>query len=204
MNLPTLPCALYARSRAAASTLAAIVGAALFTLWAATLSSAFVDPYERVPLIALAPLIASSAIGVSLHQYAQELDRAAARPWRPLRLAHLLALTALAAALLALAVPGHGQEYGAAAMVRNVLGATGITAGAAAVIGARLSWLPTVLYFCAVYLSYSAPYLHSATLWTWSMQPGPQPGAWAVALTAFVLGAGAYVVRGLPARREPA
>ncbi|MER5441310.1 hypothetical protein [Streptomyces sp. NPDC002790] len=192
--------ALYARSRGLPTALTAFAAATLFTLWAATRPDTYVDPQRRIPLLALAPLLASASIGVSLHQYAQELDRTAARPWWPTRLAHLLALTAVAATTLALAVPGHVQEFGAAAMVRNVLGATGITAIAAVLLGARLSWLPPMLYFGSVYLSYSAPGMRTATAWTWSMQPGPQRGAWAVALAAFTVGTMLYVAVG--ARRE--
>lgn len=151
------PLALYARSRGLPLTLLMFLCAALFTLWAGTQQDAFLDPYRRVPLLTLAPLLTTAAIGTSLHQHAEELDRTAVRPWWRRRLTHLLALTALAAAVLALAVPGDTQVYGAAAMTRNVLGATGITALAAVVIGARLSWLPAMLYFSTVYLSFSSP-----------------------------------------------
>ncbi|MFE6894953.1 hypothetical protein [Streptomyces sp. NPDC057694] len=197
MNATALhPFALYARSRAVPMTVAALAATALFTLWAATRPDTYMDPYRRVPLLALAPLFASAAIGVSTHEYARELDRTAVRRWWPPRLAHLLALTALAAALLALALPGNVQEFGAAAMVRNTFGATGLTAVAVVLIGARLSWLPTMLYIGAVYLSYSNPRLHGATMLTWPMQPGPQRGAWAVALAAFVVGAALYARMG--------
>lgn len=33
--------------------------------------------------------------------------------------------------------------------------------------------LRAVLYFDAAYLSYAAPHLRTATVWTWSRQPGP-------------------------------
>ncbi|MFJ4717123.1 hypothetical protein [Streptomyces sp. NPDC088785] len=183
------PVVLYARSRALPATVAALAGTALLTLWAATRPDVHLDPHQRVPLLSLAPLLASAVIGVSTHEHARELDRTAVRRWWPTRLAHLLALTALAAAVLALAVPGHAREFGAAAMVRNTLGATGLTAVAVVLVGARLSWLPTLLYLGVVYLSYADPGLHGATVLTWSMQPGPQRGAWAVALAAFGVGA---------------
>ncbi|WP_353942599.1 hypothetical protein ABII15_13720 [Streptomyces sp. HUAS MG91] len=190
------PFVLYARSRALPATVAALAATALLTLWAATRPDTYVGPYQRVPLLALAPLLASAVIGVSTHQYARELDRTAVRRWWPLRLAHLFALTGLAAAVLALALPGHVHEFGAAAMVRNTLGATGITAVAAVLIGARLSWLPTLLYVGVAHLSYSHPKLHGATVLTWSMQPGPQRGAWAVALAVFAVGAALYACVG--------
>ncbi|WP_326775728.1 hypothetical protein [Streptomyces sp. NBC_01445] len=190
------PLALYARSRGLPLTLLMFLCAALFTLWAGTQQDAFLDPYRRVPLLTLAPLLTSAAIGTSLHQHAEELDRTAVRPWWRRRLAHLLALTGLAAAVLALAVPGDTQVYGAPAMIRNVLGATGITALAAVVIGARLSWLPAMLYFSTVYLSFSSPRMREATVLSWPMQTGLQRGAWAAALMLFALGGALYARRG--------
>ncbi|PBC63626.1 hypothetical protein BKI49_12655 [Streptomyces sp. Tue6028] len=191
------PFALYARSRGIPATVAALVCAALLTLWVAGRPDAYLDPYRRMPLISLAPLLTSSAIGVSLHTYTRDLDDTAVRPWWPRRLAHLLVLAALAAALSALAVPGLSQEFGAAAMVRNTLGAVGITAAAAVLLGARLSWMPTTLYFSAVYLSGASSRVSNATVLAWSLQPGPQRGAWAVGLGLFVLGTALCAARGV-------
>ncbi|MEU1194612.1 hypothetical protein ABZ446_00085 [Streptomyces sp. NPDC005813] len=178
------------------ATLAALVCAALLTLWVASRPDMYLDPDRRVPLISLAPMLTASAIGVSLHTYMRDLDDTAVRPWWPRRLAHLLVLTVPAAALLALAVPGHSQEFGAAAMVRNTLGAVGVTAAAAVVIGARLSWMSPTLYFSAVYLSATSPRVNKTTVLSWSMQPGPQRGAWAVGLALFVIGTALYAARG--------
>ncbi|MFJ7298585.1 hypothetical protein [Streptomyces sp. NPDC099088] len=184
----TRPLALYVRSRGIPTTLAILAGAALLTAWAANRPDAYLDPYRRVPLIALAPLLASAAVVGGLHTHSPELDSTAVRPWWPRRLGHLLALSAVAALLLALSVPGHSQQFGAAAMVRNTLGGIGITTVAATVLGARLSWMPTTLYFSAVYLSASSPRVSNATVLAWSMQPGPQRGAWLVGLALFVAG----------------
>lgn len=122
------------------------------------------------------------------------------RRWWPRRLLHLLALTVPAAAALALAVPGHPAEFGAPGMVRNVLGATGVAAASAALIGARLSWLPMTVYSGAVYLAAPRTPGGAAAVWAWLMQPGPQPGAWAVASVAYAVGAALFAVRG--PRRE--
>jgi hypothetical protein len=182
------PLALYARSRGIPAALAVLACGALLTVWVSSRPGVYLDPYRRVPLVALAPLLASAVTGVSLHSYTRDLDDTAVRPWWPRRLAHVLVLSALAAALLALAVPGHSQEFGAAAMVRNTLGAIGVTTSAAVLLGARLSWMPTTLYFSAVYLSASSPRVSKATVLAWFMQPGPQRGAWAVGLALFVTG----------------
>ncbi|MFF6995079.1 hypothetical protein ACFY93_08990 [Streptomyces sp. NPDC008313] len=190
------PLVLYGRSRGLLAASAALVCAALITLWVAGRPDAYLDPYRRVPLLSLAPLLASAATGVSLHTSTPELDRTAVRAWWPRRLAHLLALTALAAAVLALAVPGHTQVFGAAGMVRNTLGATGLTAAGAVLLGARASWIPATLYLSAVYLSAASPRLNGQAALTWPVQPGPQPGAWAAAVTLFVLGTALYTVCG--------
>ncbi|WP_407287343.1 hypothetical protein [Streptomyces sp. BP-8] len=187
---------LYCRSRALPLTVATLLGTALLAAVCAHQLNASTDPFQRVPLVVLAPMLAAVAIGTSLRQRSAELDRTAARPARPRRLAHLLALTTLAAGTLALAAPGHTREFGAPAMVRNLAGAVGITAAAATVIGPRLSWLPTVAYLGAVSLAGDGVPGRAATIWAWPVQPGPQPAAWAVAAGAFIVGGALYVLRG--------
>ncbi|MER6685124.1 hypothetical protein [Streptomyces olivaceoviridis] len=187
---------LYARSRALPATLAALLGTAAFALWAAGRLDAYLDPDRRVPIVALAPLLASALIGASLYSASDELDRTAVRPWWPRRLAQLTALTALAALLVVPAVLGHADTFGPPAVIRNTLGCTGVTATAAVLLGARLSWLPAFAYVSAVYLGSSAARGRAGTVWAWPMQPGAQPGAWAVALAAFAVGAALYAARG--------
>ncbi|MFI0219655.1 hypothetical protein [Streptomyces lydicus] len=193
---PAYGYALYARSHALPRTVATLLGTAFLAAVCAHQLTAYLDPQRRIPVVALAPMFAASAIGTGLHQHSAELDRTAVRAAWPRRLAHLLALTALAAGTLALAVPGHAQEFGAFAMVRNLLGAVGITAVSAAVTGARLSWLPTVAYLSAVYLAGGHAAGRAATVWAWPVQPGPQPAAWACAALVFLLGAVLHAVRG--------
>jgi len=187
---------LYARSRALPVTLAALAGTTAFAVWGAHSLDAYLDPYRRVPVVALAPLLAAAVIGVSLHTDSGELDRTAVRPWWPRRLTHLLGLTALAAALLPTAVLGDALVFGPPAMIRNTLGCTGVTAAAAVLLGARMSWLPAFGYVSAVYLASNGASGRAVTVWAWPMQPGAQAGAWVAALAAFVVGGALYVVRG--------
>ncbi|MFF7975624.1 hypothetical protein [Streptomyces sp. NPDC007905] len=187
---------LYARSRALPLALAGLAGTAAFAMWAADRLNTYVDPYHRVPIIALAPLLASAVIGVSLYSAMDELERTAVRPWWPRRLVQLGALTGLTAALLSLTVLGHPEVFGPPAAIRNTLGCAGMTAAAAALLGARLSWLPAFGYVTAVYLASSGARGRAATVWAWPMQPGAQPGAWAAALAAFAVGTALYAVRG--------
>ncbi|WP_330240720.1 hypothetical protein [Streptomyces sp. NBC_00525] len=196
------PASLYLRSRAVPRTAAALGGVVLLAAWAAhwLVAQPNFDHGARVPVLVLAPLLAASAIGTSLYAAADELDRTAVRRWWPRRLLHLLALAVPAGAALALAVPGHPEAFGAPGMIRNVLGATGVTAAAAALIGARLSWLPMTVYGGAVYLAAPRTPGGAASVWAWPMQPGPQVWAWATASALFAAGAALYAVGG--ARRE--
>ncbi|MGP3980895.1 hypothetical protein [Streptomyces sp. KR80] len=102
----------------------------------------------------------------------------------------------MAAALLALSVPGHPETFGAPAMVRNTVGVTGLTAGSAARLGARLSWLPALVYLGPVYLTAPRKPGGPAAVWAWPMQPGPQTAAWWTAGAMFAAGAALLAVRG--------
>ncbi|WP_405613931.1 hypothetical protein [Streptomyces sp. NBC_00076] len=187
---------LYARSRAVPRALAALLATAALAVWAADGLDAYLDPERRVPVVALAPLFGAAVIGTSLHSASEELDRTAVSPWWRWRLVHLLALTGLMAALLSVAVLGHTSVFGPPAMIRNALGSTGLTAAVAALLGARLSWLPAFGYVSAVYLGSAGAHGRSSTVWAWPVQPGGGTGAWTAAASVFVVGGALYVVRG--------
>ncbi|WP_406154473.1 hypothetical protein OG217_25845 [Streptomyces sp. NBC_01023] len=196
------PHALYARSHGLPLTASTLVGTAVLAAWAAHALHAYLDPGRLVPVVALAPMLAAAAIGTGLQEHSAELNRTAVHPWWSRRLAVLLALTALAAGSLALAVPGGTQEFGAAAIVRNLLGAEGISAAATAMIGARLSWLPVIAFLSSAYLAGGSPATRAALVWNWPVQPGSHPGPWLTASLLFLGGVALYTVRG--ARREDA
>lgn len=187
---------LYARSRALPRTVAALAATAALAVWAAHGLDAYLDPSRRVPLVALAPLAAATVIGTSLYSDSAELDRTAVRPWWRRRLVHLLALTGLATALLPWAVLGHTTAFGPPAMIRNTLGCVGLTAASAALLGARLSWLPVFGYVSAVYVAASGLQGRPMPAWAWLMQPAGQRGAWLVALVVFAAGGVLYLRRG--------
>ncbi|MFF3768375.1 hypothetical protein ACFYYR_30430 [Streptomyces sp. NPDC001922] len=192
------PFALYARSRGLAGALAALLAGAALSAWSAhwLQDRPEFDHTARVPVVVLGPLLAAAAVGTSLHSHTDELDRTAVRPWWRRRLRHLLGLTVLAGLLLALSVPGHPEAFGAPAMVRNLLGAVGVTAGGAVVLGARLSWLPMLAYTSAVYLAAPRRPGGPAAVWAWPVQPGPQVWAWVTAGALFAAGAALHAVRG--------
>ncbi|MGW6390696.1 hypothetical protein ACWFR1_09330 [Streptomyces sp. NPDC055103] len=188
----------YLRSRGLPGALAALLGTAAVAAWAAwwLVSLPDLDHTARLPVVLLGPLLAAGVIGTSLYTPSDELDRTAVRAWWPRRLAHLLAPTALAVALLALAVPGHAEAFGAPATVRNTLGLVGVAAAAAALVGARLSWLPPTFYAGVVYLAAPSDATGGAAWWGWVTRPGPEGEAWAVAAVAFAAGAALYGWRG--------
>ncbi|AXG82864.1 hypothetical protein DVK44_24090 [Streptomyces paludis] len=199
---------LYARSRALTAALATLIGTALVAAWAAhwLQEQPRFDHTARIVVVTLAPLFAASTIGAGLYTWSDELDRTAVRRWWPLRTAQPAVLTAFAAVLLALAVPGHPEAYGAPAMVRNLLGTTGLALAAAALLGARLSWLPVLVYTGAAFLSApSQPSYPShspqesgsaATVAAWLVEPGPSALAWVVAAALYAGGAALHSGRG--------
>ncbi|MFE8936505.1 hypothetical protein ACFYNX_03275 [Streptomyces sp. NPDC007872] len=124
------PLLLHSRSHALPGALVALAGTAAVAAgtfrWLETIPGS--GPSDRLPVVVLGPLLAAAAAGTCLRTPSDELDRTAIRAWWPRRLAHLLVPAALAALLLALAVPGHPAEFGAPAAVRNTLGLAGLAA----------------------------------------------------------------------------
>ncbi|GLF94615.1 hypothetical protein [Streptomyces yaizuensis] len=167
---------LHARARRVPATAAVIVAAAVLAP----------GPGQGAPAL-LGPLAVAAAVGAGLRTHDEDLDRAAARRWWPLRAAQVLLLAALAVAALALAVPGP------AVPVRAALGAVGVTAAAAVLFGARLSWVPTLLYLWPATLP-----RHGAgpVLRCWPVRPGDDVSAWAAALVLCAVGTALVAWRG--------
>ncbi|KUJ69668.1 hypothetical protein ACZ90_10125 [Streptomyces albus subsp. albus] len=193
---PAYGLVLYARSRALPRAVAALCTAAALIVVCRQLPAYHLDPEVRVPAEAMAPVLAACAIGTSLDQHSPALDLTAVRPWRARRLGHLAGLTLIACLTLALVTPGGEQGFATVAVLRNLIGAVGVALAAATVIGARLSWAPTLVYFSMMYLMHGTPYGRAAALWGWAAQPGTQPLAWIPPLAAFAVGAALYVIRG--------
>ncbi|WP_432033257.1 hypothetical protein [Streptomyces antibioticus] len=84
-----------------------------------------------------------------------------------------------AAAVLPLAVRGGPPDFGPAAVVRDLLGRTGVTAAAAALVGARPSRLPASGYVGAVHPASRGARGHAVAVWAWPVQPAA--AAWAAA-----------------------
>ncbi|WP_431876858.1 hypothetical protein [Micromonospora marina] len=187
---------LHLRSRGA-TTFVAGVGVIALLAWAAGTWLAsrpyFDGPAARVPVVAVAPLLAALLLGPTLASADEDLERSTPLPWRAWRASHLLVAalaTALALSLAGLRAP---DTYGAQELVRNALGCIGLVAGGAVLLGVRLAWLPAFVYVCAVYAA--APRQNSAVVaaCAWPIQPSTTAASWLTAATIFAVGAAGYV-----------
>ncbi|MEV0896270.1 hypothetical protein [Actinoplanes sp. NPDC049802] len=171
------------------------VFAAVAAQWLAT-RPFFDGPGARVPIVALAPLLAAMLLGRTLAGADESLERSFPVRWRLVRAAHLGAATGLVALLLASAGLHDPAVYGSHALIRNTLGCIGLVAGTAVPAGARLAWLPAFAYMVTVYGASPARDGGWENLWAWPLQPSTAVLSWAPALAVFAVGAGLYVLRG--------
>jgi hypothetical protein len=187
---------LHLRSRGA-STFVAGVGVITLLAWAAGTWLAgrpyFDGPAARVPVVALAPLLAALLLGPTLAGADEDLERSTPLPWRVWRAGHLLVAALVTAMALSLAGLRESDTFGAHALVRNALGCIGLVASGAVLLGARLAWLPAFVYVCAVYAA--APRHTGAVVaaWAWPIQPSTTTASWLTAVTIFAVGAAGYV-----------
>jgi hypothetical protein len=150
----------------------------------------------RIPVVMVAPLLAAVLLGPSLAGADETLERSVAVRWPLIRIGHLTAASALIlAALLASGFP-EPAVYGLHALARNTLGCVGLVAGAAALLGARLAWLPAFVYICGIYAAAPPRDGGWEEVWAWPAQPSNTAVSWLTALAAFTLGAALYTRRG--------
>ncbi|MFI6761043.1 hypothetical protein ACIBF5_18095 [Micromonospora sp. NPDC050417] len=155
----------------------------------------FDGPASRVPVVMLAPLLAAVLLSPTLAGADEELERGTARPWRRWRLGHLLlAVAGIGAALTSTGLRAP-EVFGAHALLRNTLGCVGLVALGAALLGARLAWLPAFGYVCAVYAA-GPRSGDAARFWAWPLQPSSVSASWLTAGTLFAVGTFWYASRG--------
>ncbi|SCG18633.1 hypothetical protein GA0070610_4981 [Micromonospora echinofusca] len=190
---------LHLRSRGA-SMFVAGVGIITLLAWAAGTWLAsrpyFDGPAARVPVVALAPLLAALLLGPTLAGADEDLDRSTPLPWRAWRAGHLLVAAVVTAMALILAGLRAPDTYGAHTLVRNALGCIGLVAGGAMLLGARLAWLPAFVYVSAVYAAAPRQTGVVVTAWAWPIQPSTSTTSWLTAVTIFTVGAAAYLHSG--------
>ncbi|MFI5497377.1 hypothetical protein [Actinoplanes sp. NPDC051859] len=176
--------------------------AAVWILWTIFSESRDVD-FSFVLLIIVLLVSAASA---TLTGADDALDRTAAKPWIPVRLAHLLAAYAIITGLLLLTLATPTRFGPAAEVSRDVAGLLGLAALGAAVVGAHRSWfLPLLWTLSAIFsTAFSTHGPGSATTarqsFTWMLQPVDSQPAALVAATLATTGLIAYTLRGTPPR----
>jgi hypothetical protein len=161
------------------------------------------DSYGALQLPLVFEAVAAAAIAVSTASPFGEPERVAGR-WLPvLRLAAALALTALAAGLLAVAGVGAHLAGGPLDVLRNVAGLTGLGLLGAAVLGGGLAWTGPVAYLLmgayALYTQWHPPAL--STPWLWPARPPHDLGGALCAGLVFLAGLAITAMRGA---RDPA
>ncbi len=192
---------LYTRGRRLPATVGVIAASAVALRIA--LTAAHWDTYGALQLPLVFEAVAAAAITVSTASPFGEPERVAGR-WLPvLRLAAALALTGLAAGLLAAAGAGAHLAGGALDVLRNVAGVTGLGLLGAAVLGGGLAWTGPVAYLLAglyaLYTQWHPPALH--TPWLWPARPPHDLGGAVCAGLVFLAGLAVTAVRGA---RDPA
>ena len=191
---------LYATSRRVPAAVAAIAACAI------GLRIALAWPWDSYGALQL-PLVfeagAAAAITVITASRLGDPERVAGR-WLPfLRLATVLALTALAVGALAATGTGAHLAGGTLDVLRNVTGLTGLGLLCAAALGGGLAWAgPTGYLMVGVYALYTQ-WHHPAltTPWIWPARPPHDLGAAICAGLVFIAGMAVFAVRGA---RDPA
>ncbi|GAB2949136.1 hypothetical protein GCM10027280_42220 [Micromonospora polyrhachis] len=190
---------LYLRSRRVPVALAAAV-VGMVVMW--VLGAIVNDGAPGVTMVVLTALLLVAALTATLGGPDEELDRTAAQPWAPRRVAHLLAALAVVAGL-PLLTHLTGSSFGPTGLViRDAAGLLGLTALSAPLLGAGRAWFVPLGWTLAAAVYPVTGHVLGEIL-TWQSQvPGNTPAA----VTATVLGVGgliAYALAG-PARRAPA
>lgn len=195
---------LFARARSLPQFCIGLVVAVLLAWWAGEWLSShpeFGGATARVPVVALAPLVLSVLVSMSLYAADEELERTGARAWRRLRGVVVVALTAVGAAGLAVTALEDADTYGAIELVRNSLACVGMVALAGPIVGGRLAWSPAFVYVATAYITAPRPLPLGTGWWTWPVQSSPSDSAWWAAAAWFVVGVVVYARWGSRPRR---
>jgi hypothetical protein len=144
---------------------------------------------KRDPAAQALPLIAQTCAAMAVAVAAQgpfgDTERAAGirLPW--LRLAGTGLLTAIAGALLALAVVASTLPGGDAELLRDLAGMTGVALLSAQLLSGALSWIGPLAYLVLAEYALDARW---QTPWIWSDRPSHDIGAALCAYGAFAVG----------------
>lgn len=162
----------------------------------------YFQPDRRVPVIAAAPLLAVLLCSAGLAGADPDLEQVTPTQWWRWRAAHVAGILVIAGALLAIGVIPAATTFGAAAMVRNVIGYVGLTTLSTVILGASLAWTAPLVYAATVYLAAPRHATGAALWWAWPMQPGGWDASWWCAILLFVTGTATYTRYGSQAATE--
>ncbi|MFE9458816.1 hypothetical protein [Streptomyces californicus] len=178
---------LYARSRRAPATTAALLAVAAL-LGVLAVGDGTADP--RLTVLAVAAAVAAAAPGLDSQDTA--LDRTAAMRWAPVRAAHVLLITAAVTLVLLAARAAAGEPAAAAFLLRDAAGLTGLAALGAVLFGAPYAWAPVVGWPAVTLVSPPDPDGPAG----WLLAPSDaRPAAW-VAGVLLAAGTAAYAAAG--------
>ncbi|GGZ29160.1 hypothetical protein GCM10010387_23090 [Streptomyces inusitatus] len=183
---------LYARSRHAPASLAAVTAGAA-AVWALVRITGGGPGDPRLSTLVLA--MGAAALSVGLGGQDLALDRTAGIRWMPRRAAHVLLCGVLIGSVLLAVQTLGGQSASAGFAVRNSAGLMGLAALGAAWCGARYAWLPPFAWLSIALVV--PPSADGATqVLTWMLSPsGTAAGTW-TALVLAVVGTAVYALGG--------
>ncbi|MER5872338.1 hypothetical protein [Streptomyces sp. NPDC002044] len=184
--------ALYARSRQAPASLAAVaVGAVALCALARLGGGGPGDPRLATLLLAAG----ATALSVGLGGQDLALDRTAAIRWMPRRALHVLLCAALIGAVLLAVRTAGGQPAGVEFTVRNSAGLMGLVAIGAAWGGSPYAWIPPFAWLSASLVAPPATDVATQVLTWMLLPPGTPAGTW-TAVTLAVTGTAVYAAGG--------
>ena len=175
------------------------------TWWAIRRPEHDVTDGALIPILAFATLAAACLVVATARSPFGDAELTVAYPLPPLRLGHLaglllLSASTLAAALLLFDLEGAWLAYPLLALLRNLVGFTGLALLAALVVGARLSWIVPLTFDALAYLTARLSE-DTYAQWAWHLQSGRDELSWVVALALLIAGLSVVCLYGA---RDPA
>jgi hypothetical protein len=182
---------LHLRSRQSGPTALILTGIAL-ALRAGHPFIAGTGIFAQVLLLLLATA-AASVITASTRTPFGETERTASAPLPTLRLTHLSALLAVAAALFTVALATGTYAAGTIAVLRDLAGLAGIALLTARLLGPHLSWTLPIAYVVICGNTLDA---QITSLWTWPNLPSTEHTASLIAIALLATGVTAVTLAG--------
>jgi hypothetical protein len=187
------PLVLYLRSRQVPAALAMAVAGAAVLWW---LGRGADDPAVRALLALLAVVAGTAAAGAGLAGADIDLDRSAAIAWPPRRAAHVVAVAAAVAGIVAATALTGDQLAPARQVARDAVGMTGLVALGAATIGAGRAWVVPLTWTLLALFRVPAATSTCQQVLAWMLQPASSAPATITASALGVTGVLAYAILG--------